>query len=215
VRADAHNRLVLPNGAPTGNHDHWEEASRLQAAFEPMIKRIRYLAGHVLLSKMVLSVFLSCCIAPLQSRIHPVWHFTGEGDTTQLEHDRGSDLALDTLRTLLEKLSPDPSSTNFVTPSLVCAPLYSDQEMWMRLVRELPPYATSTLPCCKRADPQGRCSRWSGWHEHQLRLKQWEWQSGGAMRCGQMMTNPFKGGRGCSTVMGSPSAGPHQQGSRS
>jgi hypothetical protein len=29
VRADPHDRLLLPTGAPTGNCDHWEETLRL------------------------------------------------------------------------------------------------------------------------------------------------------------------------------------------
>jgi hypothetical protein len=92
-------------------------------AFEPVIERIRCLAGHGLSSMMVLSDFLSRCITPLQSCIRLAWQFIGEGNTTRLEHDHGSDLAPGVLRTLLGKLSLDPSSTNFVTPPSVRAPL--------------------------------------------------------------------------------------------
>jgi hypothetical protein len=110
---------------------------RLQTTFMAVIERIRYLAAHGLSSMMVLSDFLSRHIAPLKSHIRPVSQFTREGDTTRLEHSRGSDLAPDILRTLLGKLSPDPSSTDFVTPLLVCKPLCSDQATQMRLLREL------------------------------------------------------------------------------
>jgi hypothetical protein len=64
-RADPHDRLVLPTGAPAGNRDHYDETLRLQSAFKPMIKRIRFLAGHGVSSIMVLSDFLLRCIAPL------------------------------------------------------------------------------------------------------------------------------------------------------
>jgi hypothetical protein len=102
----------------------------------PMVERIKHLAGHGLSSMMVLSDFLSRHIAPLQSRICLAWQFTGEGDTTWLECSHGSELAPDMLRTLLRKLSPDPSSTDFITPPLVCVPLCSDQVMQTRLLRE-------------------------------------------------------------------------------
>jgi hypothetical protein len=42
------------------------------------------------------------------------------------------------LGTLLGRLSPDPSSVDFITPLAVCAPMCSDQVAWMRLLRELP-----------------------------------------------------------------------------
>jgi hypothetical protein len=103
-----------------------------------VIERIKYLDDRGLSSMMVLSDFLSRRIAPLQSRIRPVCQFTWEGNTTRLERGCGSDLAPDVLRTLLGKLSPSPSSTDFVTPLLVCVPLCSDQVMQMRLLRELP-----------------------------------------------------------------------------
>jgi hypothetical protein len=71
VQADPNDHLVLPTGALTGNQDHWEELPRLQSAFEPVIERIRFLAGHGLSLMIVLSDFLSRRIAPLQSRVRP------------------------------------------------------------------------------------------------------------------------------------------------
>jgi hypothetical protein len=55
-----------------------------------------------------------------------------------LERNRGSNLALDVLGTLLGRLSPDPSLVDFVTHPAVCAPMCSDQVMQMRLLKELP-----------------------------------------------------------------------------
>jgi hypothetical protein len=87
---------------------------------------------------MVLADFLSRHIAPLQSRVRPAWQYTGEGDATWLERERGSDLAPDVQRTLLGKLSPDPFSIDFITSPPVCAPLCSDKATRTRLLQELP-----------------------------------------------------------------------------
>jgi hypothetical protein len=103
-----------------------EEPPKLHVSFEPMVERIRFLAGHVLSSMMVLSDFLLRRIAPLQSRARPAWQYTGEGDATRLEHGQGSNLAPDVQRALLGKLSPDPSSAGFTTLPLSCTPLCSD-----------------------------------------------------------------------------------------
>jgi hypothetical protein len=65
VWANPHDRLVLPIAMPTGSRDLWEELPQREAAFDPVIERIRFLAGHGLSSMMVLSDFLSRCIAPL------------------------------------------------------------------------------------------------------------------------------------------------------
>jgi hypothetical protein len=65
VRADPHDLLVHPNGAPTGSKDLWEELPKQEAAFNPLIERIRFLVVHGLSSMMVLSDYWSRCIAPL------------------------------------------------------------------------------------------------------------------------------------------------------
>jgi hypothetical protein len=41
------------------------------------------------------------------------------------------------LGTLLVRLSPDPSSADFITPPAACSPICSDQAMQMRLLRKL------------------------------------------------------------------------------
>jgi hypothetical protein len=103
-----------------------------------MVERIRFLVGHVLSSIMVLSDFLLRHIAHFQSRVCPMWQYTGEGDATRLEHDQGSNLAPDMQRALLGKLSPDQSSADFTTLPPVCTPLCSNQGTMRRLLQELP-----------------------------------------------------------------------------
>jgi hypothetical protein len=129
VRADAHDRLVLPTEAPTGKHGGWEEISKLQRAFMPIIERIKHLTSHGLMSMMVLYDFLSRHLTPLQIHTRPTWLYMGESDTTWLECGHGSDLDSDMLGTLLGKLSPDPSLADFITPRTACAPMCMDQVM--------------------------------------------------------------------------------------
>jgi hypothetical protein len=129
---------VLPSESPTGRCNDWEEVLKLHRAYEPMIERIKHLTSHGLTSIMVLHDFLLRHIAPLQDHARSTWLYTRESDTTWLECGRESDLASDVLVTLLERLNPDPSSIDFFTPSIACAPIYSDQETQMKLLRELP-----------------------------------------------------------------------------
>jgi hypothetical protein len=89
MRADPHDRLVLPTGAPTGNKDLWEDLLQWQATFKPMVERIRFLAGHGLSSMMVLPNFLLRRIAPLQARVRPAWQYTGKAMPDGLSVIRG------------------------------------------------------------------------------------------------------------------------------
>jgi hypothetical protein len=127
VRANVHGRLVLPTKSPTARHGDWEEVPKLRRAYKPMIERIKHLMSHGLSSMMVVHDFLSRRIAPLQDRARPAWLYTRESDTTPFKQGRRSDFASNVLVTLLGRLSPDPSSTNFVTPLTVCVPICSDQ----------------------------------------------------------------------------------------
>jgi hypothetical protein len=61
-------------------------------------------------------------------------------------------LAQDMLRALLGKLSPDLSSTNFVTPLSACAPLYSDQVTQTRLLREIPTLDETSIAVRQKDD---------------------------------------------------------------
>jgi hypothetical protein len=137
VRAEVHDCLLLPTEAPTTKKSAWVETLRLNVAFGLVIERIKHLMSHGLLTMMVLHGFLSRSIAPLQAHARPAWMYTGEGDTTRLEHSHDLGMDQDVLGTLLARLSPDPSSANFITPLAACAPMCSDQAVRMRLLWEL------------------------------------------------------------------------------
>jgi hypothetical protein len=82
---------VLLIGAPTGKHNDWEEALKLQRSCEPVIERMKQLAGHGLMLMMVLFDFLLRRITPLQLRARSVWLYTRESYTTRLECGRRSE----------------------------------------------------------------------------------------------------------------------------
>jgi hypothetical protein len=65
VQTDVHDRLALPTSEPTGRCSLWEKIPDLQSAYDPMLRRIEFLAEKGMTSLMVLSNFLSRCIAPL------------------------------------------------------------------------------------------------------------------------------------------------------
>jgi hypothetical protein len=174
---------------------------------------------------MVLSDFLSRHITHLQSHVRLSWQYTGEGNTTWLERGQGSNFAPDVQRTLLSKLSPDPSSTGFTTCPTGCTPLCSNQVIRRRMLQELP-----TL------DEIGIDVRQKGDESQGVQIPGMDIADGPIVpsagpdtskRKGKVVTpicsddkmsstttTPIRGGGGCSTAMGTPSAGPHQQGSR-
>jgi hypothetical protein len=152
IRANIHDRMVLPTESPTAKHSNWEEVPKPHWAYEPVIERVKHLTSHGLTSMMVLHDFLSRCITPLQDCAHPTWLYTREGDTTRLERGCDSNLAPDVLNTLLGRLSPDPSSVHFITPLVVCAPMCPDQAMRMRLLRELPTLDNIDITARQRGD---------------------------------------------------------------
>jgi hypothetical protein len=88
VKTDAHDRMDLPTGAPIGKRSHWDRVPNLQRAYDPVVKRIQFLVEKGLTSMMVLFVFLTRCIAPLQQRPHVAWLYTGENDAMGVEHAR-------------------------------------------------------------------------------------------------------------------------------
>jgi hypothetical protein len=138
IRANIHDRLVLPTKSLMAKKTTWEETPTLHVAYGPVIERIKHLMSHDLSMMMVLHDFLSRRITPLQGHARPAWTYTGEGDTTWMEHGCDSGLDLDVLGALLARLSADPSSVDFVTPLASCASMCSDQATRMRLLRELP-----------------------------------------------------------------------------
>jgi hypothetical protein len=116
VQADAHERLKLPTDAPTAPRVHWEQDHGLEPAYNPVLGRIRILAESGLTSMMVLQDYVSKRITPLQERTRPAWLYTGVNDVTQLECGGGYVLSEEALALMMGKLSPDPSSHDFVTP---------------------------------------------------------------------------------------------------
>jgi hypothetical protein len=78
------------------------------------------------MSMTVLFDFLSRHIAPLQLCSFLAWLYTGENDTTWLEHSSGLDLDLKVLDAMLSKLSTDPSSGDLINPPLPCMPIFLD-----------------------------------------------------------------------------------------
>jgi hypothetical protein len=65
VQAEVHVQLELPTTAPTGSHSGWEKFPNMQQAYNPVVKRIWFLAGKGLMLMMVLFNFLSKHIAPV------------------------------------------------------------------------------------------------------------------------------------------------------
>jgi hypothetical protein len=77
-------------------------------------------------------------IAPLKERTHSVWLYIGVNDVTRLERYDGSVLGEEALALVMMKLSPDPSSHDFVTPPVSCQPLYMDQAVRTLLLVAMP-----------------------------------------------------------------------------
>jgi hypothetical protein len=138
VQSYFHDRLELPTGASTGMHDLWEKVPDLQREYNPMLKRIKFLVGKGLISMMVLSDFLSQCIAPLQQRAHTTWLYTGENDTTWLERGHGTKLDQKVLEAMLMKLSSDPHSDDFINLPPLCQPIFLDQAARSLLLKQMP-----------------------------------------------------------------------------
>jgi hypothetical protein len=59
-------------------------------------------------------------------------------DVTRLERSDGSTLSEEALELMMEKLSPNPSSHDFITPLASCQPLYVDQAMRSMLLVAMP-----------------------------------------------------------------------------
>jgi hypothetical protein len=152
VRADVHDRLALPTESPMAKKVAWEETQRLHVAYRPVIERVKHLMCHGLSAMMVLHDFLSRRIAPLQDHAHSAWMYTGEGDTTRLEHCHDLDLDPNVLVALLGRLSPDPSSVDFITPPVTYAPMCSDHATRMRLLSELPTLDDIDFTAWQRGD---------------------------------------------------------------
>jgi hypothetical protein len=98
----------------------WEQDPNLQPNYDPMLTRIHFLADKGLTSMVVLYNFLSKCIAPFQELSRLAWLYTEVNDYMRLERGTGSTWEADKLMMSLPKLSPNPSSPDFITPPASC-----------------------------------------------------------------------------------------------
>jgi hypothetical protein len=101
---------------------------------------------------MVPHDFLLKCIAPLQDHSRLTWLYTGVNDTTQLEHSDRSDLDDATLAFALMKLSPYPTSHDFITPPTSYQPLCMDQAARMLLLVVMPSLDDVGIAMVQRGD---------------------------------------------------------------
>jgi hypothetical protein len=70
VQTKVHDRLALLTDDSMGRRSHRERVPDLQSTYDPVLKRIQFLAEQGLMSLMMLSDFLSQRIAPLQKCAH-------------------------------------------------------------------------------------------------------------------------------------------------
>jgi hypothetical protein len=99
----------------------------LESVFNPVLGRIQILVKSRLTSMMVLHDYVSKRIEPLQERTYPARLYTGVNDAKRVQRGDGSSLGEEALSLVIGKLSPVPSSHNFVTPPASCQPLCMDQ----------------------------------------------------------------------------------------
>jgi hypothetical protein len=138
VQADTHERLKLPTAASKAPCFDWEQNPNLEPAYNPVLGRIRILAESGLTSMMVLHDYVSKRITPLQERTCPAWLYTGVNDVTRLERGDRSALSDEALALVMGKLSPDPSSHDFITSTTSCQPLCIDQAVRSMLLVAMP-----------------------------------------------------------------------------
>jgi hypothetical protein len=61
-----------------------------------------------------------------------------EDDAMQLEHGRGIDMSMKVLDMMLSKLSSSPTSEDAINPPLSYLPIFMDQVMRSKLLKEMP-----------------------------------------------------------------------------
>jgi hypothetical protein len=103
-----------------------------------VLGRIRILAENGLTPMMVLHDYVLKHIMPFQERTRLTWLYNGVNDVTQLKRGDGSALTEEVLVLLNEKLSLDPSSHDFITPSVSYQPLCKDQPARLTLPVAMP-----------------------------------------------------------------------------
>jgi hypothetical protein len=87
---------------------------------------------------MLLHDYVSKCIASFQERTRPAWLYTGVNDVTWLERGDESALGEEALALVMQKLSPDLSSHDFITPPASCQPLCMGQSVRTLLLVAMP-----------------------------------------------------------------------------
>jgi hypothetical protein len=152
VQIDAHERLMLSTATPMAPRIDKEQDPGLEPVFNPVLGRIQILVESGLTSMMVLHDYVSKRIVPLQERTHPAWHYTGVNDVTWLECGDGSALGEEALALVMGKLSPDPSSHDFVTPLASCQPLCMDQATRTLLLVVMPSMDGVSIALIQRGD---------------------------------------------------------------
>jgi hypothetical protein len=103
-----------------------------------VLGKIRILTESGLTPMMVPHDYVLKRIAPLQEHTCPAWLYPGVNDVTWLERGDWSTLSEEAMAFMMWKLSPDPSSHDFVSPLASCQPLYMDQVMRSMLLAAMP-----------------------------------------------------------------------------
>jgi hypothetical protein len=134
VQPDSHKRLTLLTTTSMAPRIDWEQDPSIEPAYNPVLGKIRILAESGLTPMMVLHDYVWKCITPLQERTYPAWLYTWVNDVTRLEPGDGSALSEEALVLVMGKLSPDPSSHDFITPLTSCQPLCLDQSARLMLL---------------------------------------------------------------------------------
>jgi hypothetical protein len=153
VQTGAHKRLMMPTAAPMPPpRINWEQDPDLEPVFNPVLGRIRILAKGGLTSMMVLHDYVSKRIVPLQEHTRLAWLYIGVNHITRLECDDRYVLGEEALTLVMGKLSPDPSSHDFVTPPTSCQPLCMDQAVRTLLLVAMPLMDDISIASVQRGD---------------------------------------------------------------
>jgi hypothetical protein len=107
---------MLLTTAPMTPHVDWEQDPDLKLVFNPVLGRIQILAEGGLISMMMMYDYVSKRITPLQEHTYPTWLYTRVNDVMWLECGNRFVLGEEALALVMGKLSPDPSSHDFITP---------------------------------------------------------------------------------------------------
>jgi hypothetical protein len=91
--AEVNDRLALPSDGPRLDRKQWRAKPPLAPEFEPVLDRIKELAGGGLTLMHVVGDFLKCQVMPLQGRPRLCCWFTGSSDIGRIQRGPGTDLS--------------------------------------------------------------------------------------------------------------------------